>query len=462
MQMRKNSKRIKLSLCGHVEEFPLEVIGDILSRVRVARDVIKASLTCKKWREAYRKHLHALSLEASHIKAFYGRYFRRAPDVELSISKMIFESPGLQKLSIRMCADYKFPVSLVVAWLMFVRENLLELFYEDTTSFDVNVLYIFKMQRLETLSLCDYKIKRVKPNSLRFPYLTSLTLCRVGIPVHDLNRFLHSFPKLERLKLDAPFPHYPDDMSFSQDKVLNVLCPTLKMLFLDNLKLFKFILEKSSVEHLQVKRCYFVSLKVFGDNTLRGFKMSCSKVRLLAVKETDNVESFEIINSHFTESNWFPMAIRSPNLKNLKTFRFWGFKQPSTCPAAVEGIFPNGSRIVLDFKQMAICLPQLSHLAMLCEGVDGLVYRFGGSTSLEKVVVLEMGCDGSKRFGKWAEKLLKCCPNAKKVIVHWVFPEGRNSDHLKDLSKQSTSMVEMMMKYRHIQWKIAYMYDSDY
>ncbi|GKV31807.1 hypothetical protein SLEP1_g40472 [Rubroshorea leprosula] len=52
-----------------MEHLPVEVIGDILSHLRTALDVVVASATCKKWREAFQYYLHSLTFfdGASHI-----------------------------------------------------------------------------------------------------------------------------------------------------------------------------------------------------------------------------------------------------------------------------------------------------------------------------------------------------------------------------------------------------------
>ncbi|KAF5954017.1 hypothetical protein HYC85_006873 [Camellia sinensis] len=48
-----------------MEYLPVEVIGNILSRLGAARDVVIASTTCRKWREAWRNHLHTLSFNSN-------------------------------------------------------------------------------------------------------------------------------------------------------------------------------------------------------------------------------------------------------------------------------------------------------------------------------------------------------------------------------------------------------------
>ncbi|RAL45665.1 hypothetical protein DM860_009529 [Cuscuta australis] len=463
--MERDSKR---SMEGPVEKIPLEVIGDILSRVRIARDVIRASLTCKKWREAYCKHLHALSFGLSSFKFPKGQ--DSIPDIELLITNMMYETPGLQKLSILMDFRYKFSAGLVVAWLRHVRETLSELVFNVRTSTPVDVLKIFERRKLESLSLWDYNIGRVEQNFQRFPSLTSLSLSRVGISAENLNQFLYALPNLESLKLDDPFleASYSEDSSDSDDssdiddsspiKVVKLSCPTLKTFFLDDMKVCQFTMESSSLEYLQMTDCYFGSFKVCGSKTLRDIKVSRSESRLLEIERTDNLESFEFISSRVTESNLLPMMVPSPKLNR---FRFWGFtKKYKSRAVGNEIILDNGSGIVLDSERMAICSPQLRHLSIFCnEGLEGLLYKFGGPTPLEKVVVLEIGWDGFKGFGKWAEELLKCCPNVKKVIVHWVIPKKCNPMFLKNLTKQTSSINEMA---QNRQMQVSFLYDSGF
>ncbi|VFQ81394.1 unnamed protein product [Cuscuta campestris] len=160
---------------GLVEKLPVEIIGEILSRAGAVRDVIRASLTRRKWREAFCKHLHTLSFDVSD-----------GDDLEVLITKTIFQTTGVRKLSI---ATYKHKVSSVAAlgWLMFTRETLSELFYRVITSPTINVLDICGRQKLKTLSLQEETIIRVEPGFHRFPCLTSLCLIRCCISEEDLN-----------------------------------------------------------------------------------------------------------------------------------------------------------------------------------------------------------------------------------------------------------------------------------
>ncbi|VFQ74474.1 unnamed protein product [Cuscuta campestris] len=418
--MESDSKR---SGEGPAEKLPLEVIEDILSRVRIALDVIRASVTCKMWREAYCKHLHTLSFGVSSFKFPKGQ--DSVPDIEMLVTKAILQTRGLRKLSIQMGNSYHFSASSVCSWLMCVRETLSELCCEVRTSTRVNVLDIFEGRKLEILSMSDCKMGRVKQNIQRFQCLTSLSLRNVSISVEHLNRFLNALPKLESLKLEASFLE-PSWVSFydefvETEKVVKVHCPTLKTLFLENMKLSQFILESSIIEYLQVECCSFKLFEVYGSKTLRDLKISHSRARLLEIDGTDNLESFEFVKSA-TNSNLFQMMMQSAKMKKI---RLWGLEKYK------RNHDGESEQRVLDLERMAICSPQLSHLAILCdEGVDGLVYRFGGSASFEKVMVLEIGWHGFDGFGAWAERLLKCCPNVKKVTVHWAIEE-KNSNKLK-------------------------------
>ncbi|VFQ81401.1 unnamed protein product [Cuscuta campestris] len=438
--MGRQRKRIKRSWEGPVEKLPHEILGDILSRVRVAQYVIKASLTCKKWREAYCKHLRALSFDIADFKVVNDQ--DPVPRIELFITKAIFQTTALRKLSILMSSRYTFSAGTVGTWLLFVRETLSELVYKDGKSTTVNVLDMFGRRKLESLSLSNYRIGRGELNFERFACLTSLSLCRVDISVEDLNRFLNAPLKLESLKLDE---------FSSPERAVEFHCPTLKTLFLDDMKLYQFMLESSSIECLQVKECYFSSFQVRSSKTLRDIKLSNSEARFLEIEQTDNLESFELTRTCVAESNLFPMMIQAPKLKR---FHFWGFMEKYMY--IVRG--DDRSGLVLDLERMAICSPQLSHLAIFCDKrLDGLVYKFGDSTSLEKVTVLEIGSDGFDGFAEWTEKLLKCCPNVEKVIVHWDLYLGK-IHQLNDLSVQSSLLVKMMSKYQHIKMQFAFSY----
>ena len=77
----------------------MEVIGNILSRLSSARDVVIASATCRKWREAWRVHLHTLSFNSNDWPVYHELTTSR---LEILITQTIFQTTGLQCLSIIM------------------------------------------------------------------------------------------------------------------------------------------------------------------------------------------------------------------------------------------------------------------------------------------------------------------------------------------------------------------------
>ncbi|VFQ74473.1 unnamed protein product [Cuscuta campestris] len=434
---------------GLVEKLPVEVIGEILSCVGVARDVIRASLTCRKWREAYLKHLRTLSFNV----ADDDRVYRELPisDLEMLITETLYQSPGLRRLSILMDDKHDFMAATVVGWLMFARKNLTELFYKVRTSNPINVLATFGRQRLETFSLSDYIIDGAEPKFKPFPCLTSLSLTRVRISVEGLNRLLLAFPKLERAELSDIFLWALSDDDHSPEITVKLSCPTLKTLSLSYLQPMDLILENGGIEYLHVQRCCFGSFKVNGSKNLRHFNMSYTKVQVHKIEDGDNLESLEIISSDVTESNLFPMKINPPQ---LKTFRIWG-----------TNIFVRGKGLVVDLQQLSVCSPQLSHLAIFYYEEPSYDFTFG---SLEKVGVLEVGWewDYIDGFFEWAEKVLKCCPNVGKLIVHGIVPKEAlvpcPSKYLEDFGAYTSSMLETMRKYQHIQVQFVYKYQGEF
>ncbi|VFQ74469.1 unnamed protein product [Cuscuta campestris] len=440
-----------------MEQLPLEVIGEILSRVEVARHVVRASLTCHKWREAYCKHLHTLSFDVADDERVYCRL--PTSSLEILITKTIFQTSGLRKLSIRMHDNHKFSAGAAFGWLMFTRETLLGLFFMVCTSPGIDVLDVCGRKKLKTLCLGKCTIRNVEPVLQRFPCLTSLSLNRVTISVEDLNRLLLALPKLECLELRKPELHAEDEVHI--ERFLKLHFPTLKTLLIIDLSELGLILEKCDIGYLLVKNCTFGLFKVTGSKNLTHFEIYGSEFRLLEIEEADDLESLEIIHCRVSQSNLFPMNVQAPKLKR---FQIWGFMEQMECFKRENEIILHESGLVVDLERIAVCSPQLSHLSLFFEkGVVDVEYKFSGLSSLENVVILHIGCDYYTRdyfhgFTEWAENLLKCCPNVRKLIVHGMVPEEKDHGFLEDLSEQTSMMFEMMRKYPHIEVKFTYMY----
>ncbi|VFQ81411.1 unnamed protein product [Cuscuta campestris] len=350
---------------------------------------------------------------------------------------------------------HKFSAGSVLGWLFFLRETLLELFYKVSTSPSINVLDICGRQRLQTLSLCEYTINGVEPNFQRFPCLTSLSLKRVSISAEDLNSLLLAFPKLERLELSNPIIRTIDDAVDSVDITIKLHCPTFKSLVLKNVEQSKFILENGCIECVDVNHCYFGSFKVRGSKSLTHFKFVQSEAQILDIEEGDKLEVLEFVASHVNHSNLFPMKIHTPR---LRTFRIWGFSEAPDCGFEID---EERSYIAVDSDQISACSPQLRHLAIFFEGGERCDHAFGGLSYMENVVLLEIGWDSFDGFWELVEKVLKYCPNVRKLVVHGMVPRRQDEKFLELFGQHTTSMVETMRKYQHIQLQILYSYDFD-
>lgn len=274
-----------------MEHLPVEVIGNILSQLGGARDAVIASATCKKWREAFHKHLHTLSFNSSDWPAYHDMATNR---LEILITQTIFQTTGLQGLSIMMDDVEEFSASTVIAWLMYTRETLRRLYYNVRTIPNINIFEICGRQKLEVLSLAHNSITGMESNFLRFPCLKSLSLSHVAISSLDLSLLLTVCQKIETLELVNP------EIAMSDAQVtVELSSPTLKNIYVEAISLDKFILEADSIERLHLKDCALELFELIGKGTLKHFKIDDVSVIHIDIGETvDNLEIVDI--SSFT------------------------------------------------------------------------------------------------------------------------------------------------------------------
>ncbi|KAG2674430.1 hypothetical protein I3760_13G135100 [Carya illinoinensis] len=143
-----------------MEHFPVEVVGNILSRIGAARDVVIASATCLKWREASCKYLHTLSFNSN---------------------------------------DWPFSASTVISWLMYNRETLRQLFYNVRTTPSVNIIEIFGRLKLEMLVIERNSISGI---FRIFPCLKGLSLSfSLYVEAINLDNFTLVAERIECLHL---------------------------------------------------------------------------------------------------------------------------------------------------------------------------------------------------------------------------------------------------------------------
>ncbi|ESQ28771.1 hypothetical protein EUTSA_v10018615mg [Eutrema salsugineum] len=418
-----------------MDHLPVEVVGNILSRLRGARDVVIASATCRKWREACRKHLQTLSFNSADWPFYRDLTTHR---LEILITQTIFQTTGLQGLSIMMDDANKFSAATVIAWLMYTRDTLRRLSYNVRTTPNVNILDICGRQKLESLVLAHNSITGVEPTFQRFPCLKSLSLSYVSISALDLNLLLSACPMIEALELVSL------EIAMSDAQVtIELSSPTLKSVYFDGISLDKFILEADSIEFLHMKDCVLELFELIGNGTLKHFKLDDVSVITLDIMETS--ESLEVVDvNHFTMvwPKFYQMISRSQKLRKL---RLW------------DVVFDDDDEII-DLESIAAGFTQLTHLSLSYDLKDGAAhYSLQGNTLLENVTVLELGWTViNDVFSIWVEELLRRCPNLKKLIIYGVVSETKTQGDCQILATFTWSIVQLMRKYIHVEVQFEY------
>ncbi|XP_010511633.1 PREDICTED: F-box/LRR-repeat protein At1g67190 [Camelina sativa] len=418
-----------------MDYLPVEVIGNILSRLGGARDVVIASATCRKWREAYRKHLQSLTFNSADWPFYRDLTTNR---LEILITQTIFQTTGLQGLSIVMDDANKFSAGTVIAWLMYTRDTLRRLSYNVRTTPNVNILEICGRQKLEDLVLAHNSITGVEPSFQRFPCLRSLSLSYVSISALDLNLLLSACPMIESLELVSL------EIAMSDAQVtIELSSPTLKSVYFDGISLDKFILEADSIEFLHMKDCVLELFELIGNGTLKHFKLDDVSVIHLDIMETS--ESLEVVDvNHFTMvwPKFYQMISRSQKLRKL---RLW------------DVVFDDDDEII-DLESIAAGFSQLTHLSLSYDLKDGAAhYSLQGTTQLVNVTVLELGWTViNDVFSIWVEELLRRCPNLKKLVIYGVVSETKTQGDCQILATFTWSIVQLMRKYIHVEVQFEY------
>ncbi|KAK1275946.1 F-box/LRR-repeat protein [Acorus gramineus] len=418
-----------------MENLPVEVIGNILSRLGAARDVVIASATCRKWRDACKNHLHKLSFNSNDWPVYRDLTTSR---LEILITQTIFQTTGLQCLEIFMDDVDEFSAAPVIAWLMYTRDTLRSLFYNVRTTPNVNILEKCGRQKLETLMLAQNSITGVEPSYQKFPCLKSLSLSNVSISALDLSLLLTACPKIEVLVLI----NLEIAMSDAQ-ATMELSSPTLKNIHVEAISLDKFILEADSLEVLQLKDSTLELFELISKRSLRHLKIDDVSVIHLDIGEsTEHLEVVDVSNFTIMWPKFHQMISKSSKLRKL---RLWGV------------VFDDEDEIV-DVETVAMCFPQLSHLSLSYDLRDGLLhYGLQGSSCLENVVELELGWTViSDHFSHWVEGLLERCPSIKRLVIHGLVSETKTPDECHTLANFTSSIVRLMRKYMHVNVLFVY------
>lgn len=417
-----------------MESLPVEVIGNILSHLGAARDVVVASTTCRKWRVAARHHLNTLCFNTADWPVYREL---STEDLEILITQTILQTSCLQHLSIRLGNHNEFSAAPVIAWLMYTRESLRFLTYMMKTKPCVNVLERCGKSKLECLVLGYTCIPTVDPAVQRFPSLLALTLSRVSVSSADLNALLSACPKLETFSL------INTDVTLSgSETTLELVSSSLHAFYTEDLALENVILEADHLEKLFLKDSVIERFVLKSRNSLHELRIENTSIVDMDIG--DATELLEVLDVSDFEMHWpqfFQMISRASKLRNL---RLWRLKF-------------EGSEEDVDIETIAVSFPRLNRLALSYELADGTISQaLQGSTLLEKVVFLELGSstiDGL--FAEWIGGVLERCPSLRKLVIHGILAETKPDDfHL--IGKFTTSIVNLMRKFSYVDIEFNY------
>lgn len=413
-----------------MEHLPVEVIGNILSHLGSARDVVIASATCKKWREAWRNHLHTLSFNSSDWPIYHELIPSR---LEILITQTIFQTRTLKCLTIYMDDVYEFSAAPVIAWLMYTRDSLRQLRYDVRTTPNFNIIEKCGRQKLETLALARTSITGVEPTYQKFPCLKSLSLSSVSISALDLSLLLSACPRLETLSIISP------DIAMSDAQTsMELSSSSLKHFYVESFRLDKFILEADLLENLHLKVCTFDVFELVSKGALKVLKIDDVSVIHLDIGEsTENLEIVDVSSFTIMWPKFYHMISKASKLHKL---RLWG-------------VVFEGEDEVVDIEPISVCFPQLTHLSLSDDLRDGVLHL----SLLVNVVVLELGWTAiNDLFSAWVGGLLDRCPSLKKLIIYGVVSEVKTHEECQIFAKFTESILQLGRKYMHVKVEFEY------
>eukprot|EP00249_Psilotum_nudum_P002236 c15173_g1_i1 orf=233-1492(-) len=418
-----------------MESLPVEVVGNILSHVAAARDVVVASAACRKWREAARHHLHSLRFSYADWPVYRELSVSQC---EILMTQTILQTNCLQELSICMSSVDEFSAAPVIAWLMFTRETLKSLTYMIQTKPNVNILERCGRHKLENLVWGFACIPTVDPSIQKFPSLVSLSLNRAAVSALDLNMLLSACPKLESLSLVNTEITLSDAQS-----TMEINSASLKTIFIEGLSVDNIMLEAEKLENLFLRDSTFEHFVLMSKGCLRLLRIDDVSIIQLDIGEsTDLLEVVDISVFTIMWPRFYQMISRASKLKKL---RLWGL------PFDAE-------EEVMDLETIAVSFPCLSRLALNYDLGDGL-YRHAmrGSSLLEKVVVLELGVSTiHDLFAPWIAGILERCPNLKRLVVYGEVSQAKSREDYQVIGRFTTFMVDLMRKFSHVDVKFEF------
>ncbi|KAH7306910.1 hypothetical protein KP509_22G036900 [Ceratopteris richardii] len=421
-----------------MDVLPIEVVGNILSHVASARDVVIASTTCRKWRDAARHHLHKLTFSSSDWPTYKNLSVSQC---EIIITETVMRTKCLHELSISMGLAKEFSAALVIAWLMHTKETLKSLTFMNPTKPEVNILEKCSGQKLESLVWGFAHIPTVDPTIHKFPSLLSLTLNnRAALSALDLNLLLSVCPKLEFLSLANI------NITFSTTRfMIELNSASLKTLNIEGLSVDAIVLETDKLESLTLRDSTFEQFELVSKGSLRHLQIEdVSIIQLDIGQSADLLE--EVIVSDFTIvwPRFYQMISRARNLQKL----------------TLGGLPFDTEDEAIDLDMIAASFPSLKFLALDYNLGDAHhEHAFRSCTNLEKVAVLELSTFKiHELFAHWIAGFLERCPNLKRLGIHGSISEAKTREDYQLIGRFTSSMIDLMRQYSHVYaphaWKI--------
>ncbi|KAG6515235.1 hypothetical protein ZIOFF_025620 [Zingiber officinale] len=186
---------------------------------------------------------------------------------------IIFQTEGLQCLSIHVDSAHEFAAASIIAWLMHTREILRSFSYNVGTIPYVNVPEKCCLQNLEALDLNHKSIIRVAPSYQRFTCLKSLSLRHVSISSLNPSLFIAVCPRIESLTLDAI-----EILTSGSQSLIELSSPILKCIFAKLVVVDKIILMADNLESLHLSVLNLNFFELISKNTLKHLKIKDVKV----------------------------------------------------------------------------------------------------------------------------------------------------------------------------------------
>ncbi|GLT94703.1 hypothetical protein SLE2022_124320 [Rubroshorea leprosula] len=150
---------------------------------------------------------------------------------------------------------------------------------------------------------------------------------------------------------------------------------SLKTINVSELYLDKFILEADSLECLLLLMCNFVHFELVGKGALKVLNMDAARISYFNIGDMENREIVDVNDCTIKGRKLYAMISKSSNLRRLQ---LWHVK------------FNNADEVI-DLERISASFPQLTHLSLHYD-VEETLFSFQGSSHLQNVALLELGC----------------------------------------------------------------------